>query len=157
MRSSDPGMKNSLGRVPLTRDREGRPFDWQRLTGKIMRVHYSRREPGSAHLAVFYRGLWFYIDDADLDSKATFSFLTQVLELQSGEIKSAAPVLTLPTKPPPPSMRNLPFHTAWGGSQTSDLISESAVGRSVMERRQWVAVCSAAVTPGWRAMSAQGG
>ena len=32
---------------------------------------------------------------------------------------------------------------AAGGSQTSDLISESADGRRVMEIRQWVAVCAA--------------
>jgi hypothetical protein len=33
-------------------------------------------------------------------------------------------------------MRNLPFHPAAAGSQTSDLISESADGRRVMENRQ---------------------
>src|SRR4030095_5274724 len=54
------------------------------------------------------------------------------------------------------SMRNLPFHTAAAGSLTSDLISESADGQRVSEPRQWVAVCSAAVTSGRRAMSAQG-
>jgi len=44
--------------------------------------------------------------------------------------------LMLPTKPPPPSMRSLPFHSEAGGNQTSDLISESAAGRRMMETRQ---------------------
>lgn len=86
----------ALGRVPLTRDRDGQPFEWSRITGRLLRVRYARREPTSAYVSVYHRGMWFYIDDNDLDSKATFSFLAQVLELQSGEIKAAGPVLTLP-------------------------------------------------------------
>ncbi len=53
-------------------------------------------------------------------------------------------------------MRNLPFHLAAGGSHTSDLISESADGRSVIETRQCVSVCTAEVTSRRPAMSVQG-
>lgn len=47
-------------------------------------------------LRVRHRGSWFFIDAADLDSKSTFSLLSQLLALQSGEVPSQAPVLTLP-------------------------------------------------------------
>lgn len=91
-----PGEDYVVGRVPTTRDDAGKLFDWARLTGSLMRVNHSRREPTGAYVSVYYRGLWFWIADNDLESKSTFSFIAQVLEMQSGEIKSAAPVLTLP-------------------------------------------------------------
>lgn len=83
-------------RVPTTLTPDGAPFDWARITGALMRVRNSDRPPAGAYVAVQHRGLWFYIDDSDLDSKSTFSFLAQVLELQSGEIKTGGPLLTLP-------------------------------------------------------------
>ncbi|MCY0991783.1 hypothetical protein OV203_31885 [Nannocystis sp. ILAH1] len=91
-----PAEDYAIGRVPTTRDGDGNVFDWARMTGALMRVHHGSREPKNAYVSVFYRGLWFWIADNDLDSKSTFSFITQVLELQSGEIKNTAPVLTLP-------------------------------------------------------------
>lgn len=91
-----PAQDYSIGRVPTTRDALDRPFDWVRVTGSLMRIRHSAREPAGAYVSVHYRGLWFYIEDTDLDSKSTFSFITQVLEMQSGEIKSNAPLLTLP-------------------------------------------------------------
>lgn len=84
------------GRVPTTRSADGTTFDWTRITGALMRVRSSRRQPSEAYVAIQYRGLWFFIADNDLDSKSTFSFLAQVLELQSGEVKAPVPVLTLP-------------------------------------------------------------
>lgn len=91
-----PPVDYVIGRVPTTRDAEGKTFDWSRMLGALLRVRFSAREPAGAYVAVYYRGLWFYIDDADLDSKSTFSFLIEVLELQSGDVKAPAPVLTLP-------------------------------------------------------------
>jgi hypothetical protein len=92
-----PPVDYEIGRVPTTRDAAGEKFEWSRMLGNLLRIHHSAREPSGAYVAVFYRGLWFYIDDADLDSKATFSFLIEALELQSGEIKAGnVPVLTLP-------------------------------------------------------------
>lgn len=91
-----PADDYAAGRVPTTRDPSGATFDWRRLTGALMRVRHSAREPAAAYASVFYRDRWFYIDDTDLDSKSTFSFLSQVLEMQSGEIKNTGPILTLP-------------------------------------------------------------
>ncbi|MCY1056652.1 hypothetical protein [Nannocystis sp. SCPEA4] len=91
-----PAEDYAIGRVPTTRDKDGKLFEWNRLTQALMRVQYGRREPTGAYVSVHYRGLWFWIADNDLDSKSTFSFIAQVLEMQSGEVKGAGPVLTLP-------------------------------------------------------------
>lgn len=81
----------------VTRTREGGAvFDWSRVTGKIMRIRHARKRPAEAFLAVSYRGHWWYIADSDLDSKSTFSFLSQALELLSSDVKASGPVLTLP-------------------------------------------------------------
>jgi hypothetical protein len=84
------------GRVTTTKTADGKTFDWRLITGRILQVKHAQRRPTNSYVAVFYRDLWWYIDDADLDSKSTFSFLSQTLELQSGEMKQTGPVLTLP-------------------------------------------------------------
>lgn len=84
------------GVVTRTVDEGDQPFDWARVTGKVMRIRSTRRKPGAAYMSVFYRDRWWYIDDDDLDSKSTFSFLSQALELLASDVKANAPVLTLP-------------------------------------------------------------
>jgi hypothetical protein len=82
--------------VTVTRDAEGRDFDWGLVTGDLFRVRSRRLPPSSAYAATHYRGSWYYIDDADLDTKSTFAFLMQLFALQAGSIESAGPILTLP-------------------------------------------------------------
>jgi hypothetical protein len=84
------------GKVTVTMTPEGLPFDWSRVTGDVMRIHWSRFRPANASVAVPYRGSWFYIADDDLNSKSTFSLLAQIFSLQAGRVKMAAPLLTLP-------------------------------------------------------------
>ena len=85
------------GKVTATKDERGMPFEWSRVTGPVMRVGWSRLRPSRhAAVAVPYRGVWFYIDDADLNSKSTFSLLSQLFMLQAGSVKMQAPLLTLP-------------------------------------------------------------
>ncbi len=91
-----PDADAKAGRVTITRDRDGQPFDWTNITGSVLKVHHSNRRPSNAYLSVRYRGRWWYIDDSDLDSKSTFAFLSQSLELQSGDFKQPVPVMTLP-------------------------------------------------------------
>jgi hypothetical protein len=91
-----PDRDIQAGRVTITRDENGQPFDWSRVTGGLMQVRTSVEQPESAAVAVRYRDRWFYIDDSDLDSKSTFSLLGQIYALQSGDVSSAAPLLTLP-------------------------------------------------------------
>jgi len=86
----------AAGRVTVTRDNAGEVFDWQQVTDGVMRIKSSAQPPVNAAVAVNYRNSWFYIDDSDLDSKSTFVLLGQVYQLQSGEAKTVAPVLTLP-------------------------------------------------------------
>ena len=86
------------GRVTITYDELDNPFDWNQVISGLMEIKTSKLPPRNAYVSVFYRGNWFYIDDRDLNSKATFALLSQVLSLQSGEIKSTAPVLTLPVR-----------------------------------------------------------
>lgn len=91
-----PSRDEDEGRVTVTRDESGEPFDWSMVTGEMMRIQSSESRPNNAAVAVRYRGSWFYIDDSDLDSKSTFVLLSQLSALQSGRVEGAAPVLTLP-------------------------------------------------------------
>lgn len=86
------------GRVPMTCNPDGTQFDWRQIMTGLFRVQSikSKKRPENAYVAVFYEGYWYYIDDRDRDTKATFALLIEVsrLELQSSE--SNAPLLTLP-------------------------------------------------------------
>jgi hypothetical protein len=79
---------------------DGQVFDWQEVTRGLLTVHSARQHhcPRNAYVAVRYRGYWFYIDDADHDSKATFSLMTQLtrLDIRTGGERRGSPVLTLP-------------------------------------------------------------
>ncbi len=86
----------AAGRVTDTVDDRGHPFDWGSLLNDIFIVHHSPSRPLGAAVAVRYRGSWFYIADDDQSSKSTFALLHQLASLQAGDVKSAAPVLTLP-------------------------------------------------------------
>jgi hypothetical protein len=84
------------GRVAITRQADGRPFDWSAVLGDLLVIKSASKEPMNAASAMFYRGSWFYIDDSDVQSKYTFMLLAQLTAIQAGEIERSAPVLTLP-------------------------------------------------------------
>ncbi len=84
------------GKVTVTRDEAGDPFDWKEVTGKLIRILSQSSQPLLAAVVVNYRGSWFYIDDSDLESKSTFSLLVQLFALQAGERERIMPILTLP-------------------------------------------------------------
>lgn len=90
-----PAADRDAGRVTLTVDGAGRPFDWATLTNGLMLVK-SGSKPEGAYVTIEYRGSWFWIADSDLESKTTFALLSQLLELQSGGVENIRPVLTLP-------------------------------------------------------------
>jgi hypothetical protein len=56
----------------------------------------SDSEPSDTTLSIRYRGHWFYIDDADLQSRETFSMLNALYAVVGGTVPGAHPVLTLP-------------------------------------------------------------
>ena len=84
------------GRVTVSEDENGNPFDWSEVTEGLMEIRSAKKRPQNADITVYYRGSWFYIDDSDLGSKSTFSLLMQLFALQAGEIKGSGPILTLP-------------------------------------------------------------
>jgi hypothetical protein len=85
----------AAGLVTTTRNQDGSIFDWSELTADLIAIRSGPEPPERGYVSVPYRGAWFWIDDADLASKSTFALLMQILALQSGELESAAPVLTL--------------------------------------------------------------
>lgn len=87
------------GVAPLTVGPDGRGFDWRPVVGDLITVKHAtgRRPPPCAAVAVRYRDHWFYIDDTDRDSKATFALLLEISRLElGGGTTTAAPLLTIP-------------------------------------------------------------
>lgn len=93
-----PDAHRARGLVTITRDATGRDFDWQQVMGELFRV---RSQPGAerptnAHVAVNYKDHWFYVDEADQDSKSTFSLLVELSRLELTGKSGPGPQLTLP-------------------------------------------------------------
>ena len=63
-----------------------------------VRVCKGRKPPPNAHVAVQYRDYWYYIDDRDLTSKATFLLVLKMsrIDFSQGQTGPSGPVLTLP-------------------------------------------------------------
>ena len=83
-----------------TLDEEGGLFRWTELLEGLFRVKSSKDTPDQAAVAARHRGHWFYVDDADEDSKSTFMLLAQLFNLQAGDVEEVKPVLTLPVGGP---------------------------------------------------------
>jgi hypothetical protein len=86
------------GLAPVTLESDGSLFDWDQVLGGLFKVCWARgrHRPEHAFVAVHYAGYWFYIDERDRDSKATFSLLLQMSQVELKKEAGAAPVLTLP-------------------------------------------------------------
>ena len=64
----------------------------------LIRVHNSLAEPERPHVAVPYRGSWFWIDDRDIHSKTMFYFLMVLFSsTERGDSEQAAPIISVPT------------------------------------------------------------
>ena len=71
--------------LSLTTYRDGKVFDWQKVLNGMMKISYSPTPPKNAYLAIFYRHRWYYVSDADSDSKQTLILLSNIAGLiQSG-------------------------------------------------------------------------
>ncbi len=84
------------GVAPTTPGPDGRPFDWTRIMAGNFVVHFQKRRPRDAEVAVQYRGYWFYIAGNDVNSRAALSILEVEFALQESDEKPTGPVLTLP-------------------------------------------------------------
>jgi hypothetical protein len=91
-----PAEDARVGRVTVTRDKNGEVFDWGNVLGGFFAALADGSPAAGRYVSVRYRGHTFYIDDADLETKSTFSLLTQMFALQAGEIRMSGPALTLP-------------------------------------------------------------
>jgi len=91
-----PATDVEAGLVTVTEDEDGRPFDWSKVTGKIMAIHSQKEPPTNAYIAVQHRDWCFYIADDDQSSKATFSLVNILFSLQAESGKGRSPLLTLP-------------------------------------------------------------
>src|SRR5262249_30284449 len=67
-----PAEHVDAGVVTVTRDQSGEPFDWRVVIDDLFRARSVKADerPRNAHVAVPYKGYWFYIDETDQDSKA---------------------------------------------------------------------------------------
>lgn len=78
-----PELDKMLGKVTHTTDEQGQAFDWNEVLDGLFQIHSGPMPCGmNASAMVCYRGSFFYIDDSDLESKSTFSLLSQLLALQ---------------------------------------------------------------------------
>ena len=87
------------GIAPQTGGSDGAAFDWNAVLGGLFKVYCAegKHPPACAHVAVRHKGYWFYIDERDRDTKATFALLLELSRLQLSTDKGGSgPVLTLP-------------------------------------------------------------
>jgi hypothetical protein len=81
---------------------DGRVFDWRHVTEELFIVCCAKQHhrPEHAYVAVKYRDYWFYIDDRDHTSKATFNLMLQLTRIDLSSVGSrtrqGSPLLTLP-------------------------------------------------------------
>lgn len=62
----------------------------------LIDVNYSKEYPENAFTAVRYRDYWFYIDDRDLLSKRTFTFLMILFSIMETGGTEGLPLVTIP-------------------------------------------------------------
>jgi len=62
----------------------------------LIRVNHSEENPENAFVSVKYRDYWFYIDDRDLISKRTFTFLMILFSVTETGGKEGLPLVTIP-------------------------------------------------------------
>lgn len=86
------------GLARRTLDKSGKAFNWGKITGGLFSVFYKAgsERPAHARVAIPYRGYWFYIDEADQDTKSTFSLLVELSRLELNNKAGPGPLLTLP-------------------------------------------------------------
>jgi len=64
----------------------------------LVHVRSGAEAPADAYAAVPYKGYWYWIDDNDIASKRTFTFLMILFSLAETGQTTAAPVVTVPSR-----------------------------------------------------------
>lgn len=65
---------------------------------RLVQIHSANSEPADAFVKIRYRDLWFWIDDRDLKSKRTFSFMMMLFTLADTGEKENLPLITIPAQ-----------------------------------------------------------
>ncbi|MDD5033374.1 MAG: hypothetical protein PHE55_01335 [Methylococcaceae bacterium] len=69
-----------------------------RSIAPLFRIHSGPRKSDDAFVAVSYHDQWFWLDDRDIDSKLTFSFLMFMFALVETHDPVPTPAITIPTR-----------------------------------------------------------
>jgi hypothetical protein len=64
----------------------------------LVRIHSGKEAPVETYAAVPYKGYWYWIDDSDIASKRTFTFLMILFSLAETGQATSAPVVTVPSR-----------------------------------------------------------
>lgn len=89
--------------VPAEHAMAGRVLPGQRQSGEaaaepLVRIRSGTEAPADAYAAVPYKGYWYWIDDTDIASKRTFTFLMILFSLAETGQTTASPVVTVPSR-----------------------------------------------------------
>jgi hypothetical protein len=86
------------GLVQPTMDAAGCECDMALATRGLFAVHACKglRPPSTSFIATKYRDFWYYIDDCDVETKATLARMLLLTRLDFGVNRANGPVLTLP-------------------------------------------------------------
>jgi len=64
----------------------------------LVHIHSGTEAPAEVYAAVPYKGYWYWIDDTDIASKRTFTFLMILFSLAETGQTTASPVVTVPSR-----------------------------------------------------------
>jgi hypothetical protein len=89
--------------LPAGHATDGRALPGQRNPGEaeakpLVHIHSGAAAPADAYAAVPYKGYWYWIDDTDIASKRTFTFLMILFSLAETGQTTSAPVVTVPSR-----------------------------------------------------------
>lgn len=89
--------------LPAKHYADGRvlPGQWQPDDVKakpLVHIHSGIEEPTDTYAAAAYKGYWYWIDDTDIASKRTFTFLMILFSLAETGQSTAAPIVTVPSR-----------------------------------------------------------
>ncbi|MBC2601174.1 hypothetical protein [Puniceicoccus vermicola] len=84
------------GWVTRTLNADGSAFDWNQVLLDLFKVQVDSSRPSDAYVSTHYRGNWYSIPNSDLDTKASFTILSQMFALETGDAMSQTPLLTIP-------------------------------------------------------------
>lgn len=62
---------------------------------RLIDIKATKDKPEHAQTAIFYQGYWFWVDNQDFKSKATFAYLMMLFSLTESGPKAGLPVVTI--------------------------------------------------------------